>query len=347
MYTKKIVALLGFFCVSLIGQGAFAQTIRVVRVYIAPMESGTPEEQEYFMTSMKMEFDGAGYEITDTEEESDYYVIFSVSRQEEDTEAGENANLPQINTISLGLFSTKTQREVITLSWDYEQISDMNMWNLYLINQAMANAPILKIPADALPAEEEPGVKPEPEPKSNPLNKLFWVGLEFFPGYLYPQDGPSFSGALALEFDFLPFMGIGIGFSYRMLFPLVIDTENEEYSHIIMHDFFAPILLKFLFNAKNYYIIPYVGAEFCFGTLGLMPKADDLQTDEIDFIPAIMGGIDFRLPMGPGAFDMGIGGTYNFNQANTWNLRAIIGYKLGFFERKAKKNKQPPPEALP
>jgi hypothetical protein len=326
--TKKIAVLLGFFCFSLVDPVIFAQTQPMVQIYIAPMKSGSPEEQEYFMTNMKMEFVGASYRVVDTPEDSDYNVILSVSRQEpsEDTQAEEDNPAPAGNTITLTLFDTKTRRELIALSWDYQELSEMNMWNLYLITQAMANAPIIKMPAGTQVAE------PSAKPVSDPQNKLLWIGVEAPLGYAYPGDGPYISIALAVEYDFLPFLGVSTGFGYQALFPMIIDANNKTYYHTVQHSFFVPLLFRFLLSIKDYLIIPFIGAEFNFGTLGLLPKHALQGTDQIRFIPAIVGGVDFRFSVGPGALDLGSRIIYDFD-INGWGVEFAIGYKFGFLTR--------------
>jgi hypothetical protein len=341
--TKKIAALIGFFCFSLVGPAVFAQTRMTVRIFVAPMESGTAEEQEYFMTNMKMEFTGAAYEVVETREDSDYNVVLSISRQEVEAESGTGMEI--LNTVSLGLFVTETGRELITLSWDYNEVSDMNMWNLFLITQAMANAPISKIPAGAMLAPPVPPPPPPPPPEEkvyvNPLNKLLWCGPEISQGYAFLGEGPRVSGALAFEYDFLPFMGVGTGFGYQVLFPLYFDTYS--YWHIMEYNFFVPVQLKFLFAVENYLIIPHVGAELGFGNLGMTANLN--AGGGMKFNPTVTGGVNFRLPMGPGAFDIGCIGMYNLG-INIWGAEFTIGYKFGFLPR-AKKNKPSPPEAPP
>jgi hypothetical protein len=340
---KKTVALLGFLCFSLSGPVIFAQDQRTVRIYIAPMESGTPEDQEYFTTNMKMEFVGASYEVVDVLEDSDFNVILSVLQQEPDPELepdsesesteGEAAQTeeadPQspLNTITLTLFDTKTERELISLSWDYRQLSEMDMWNLYLITQAMANAPITKIPGRAGSAAG--GVNSV----QGPQNRLLWFGLETSMGYAYPSDGPYISGALSVEYNFLSFMGVGMGFGYQALSPLIVDIDNRSHYHAIQHNIFVPVLLKFFLNMGSYFVIPYAGAEFNFGTMGLLPaNQSDEDSDQLWYIPAVVGGVDFRLSAGPGALDIGGRGTYDF-RINAWTLGFVVGYKFGFFAR--------------
>jgi hypothetical protein len=330
-HTRKIAVLLVFFCFSLVSPVIFAQTQPKVRIYIAPMESGSQEEQGYFMTNMKMEFTGASYEVVDVPEDSDYNVTLSVSRQEppEDTQAeGANPASPG-NTITLTLFDTKTKRELIALSWDYRQLSEMDMWNLYLITQAMSNAPIVKMPAGTQLAEVS--VKPV----SDIQNKLLWIGVETPLGYAYPGDGPYISTALAVEYNFLPFLGVGTSFGYRALFPIVIDPNNKTYFHTTQQSFFVPILFRFLFSIDNYLVIPYIGMEFNFGTLGLLPKHAFQEADQAWYIPAITGGAGFRFSAGPGALELGSRIIYDF-AISGWGIEFTVGYKFGFLTRTKK-----------
>jgi hypothetical protein len=340
---KKITTPLVLFCIFLARPAVFAQDQQMVRVYIAPMEDGSPEEQQYFMSNMSMEFAGAAYDVVDTLEDSDYHVILSVSRNEpepepdEDAETGgeapareENADPPG-SSISLTLFDTKSEREIITLSWDYKQLSEMDMWNLYLITQAMANAPITKIPAGAAAGLAAGGQ----DTGSNLQNKLLWLGLEASLGYVYPSDGPYFSGAFTAEYDFLPFIGVGAGFRYQVSFPTILDSDNDNYFHGTQHNFFVPVLFKFLFRAGNNLIAPYLGAEFDFGNLGLLSNRHVDDPSEIRYIPAALGGVDFRLTAGLGAIDLGIRGTYAFD-ISVWSVGFAIGYKFGLLNRAKK-----------
>jgi hypothetical protein len=317
----------------------FAQDQQMVRVFIAPMEDGTPEEQDYFMTNMRMEFVGAAYEVVDTLEDSDYQVILSVTRHESDAEeetedetaaGGENTD-PPVSSISLTLLDSKTEREIITLSWDYRQLSEMDMWNLYLITQAMANAPIKKIPAGAAASSGENGRDPGPDLQ----NRLLWLGLEASLGYTSPGDGPYFSAAFAAEYDFLPFMGVGTGFRYQVSFPTLFDTGNSTYYHGVQHNFFVPVLFKFPLGVGNNLIIPYIGAEFDFGNLGLLSNRHVPDTNKIRYIPAALGGLDFRLMAGPGAIELGIRGVYDFD-IKAWSVGFVTAYKFGLLNRARK-----------
>jgi hypothetical protein len=334
---KRSIVLFSILCVLLVVPGVFAQNQQAVRVYIAPVEDGTEEEMQYFSTNMRMEFIGASYEVVDTLSDSNFNLTLSVSRREDEMIEEESPAAPEtpgqtINSITLTLFDTKTNREIITLSWDYQQLSDMDMWNLYLISQAMSNAPISKTPAGASPPP------PAPAPKDHGLlNNLLWIGLEGALGYAYPSDGPFAGATLTVELDFLPFLGVSTGFGFQALFPLGFDTkknENDEteyeYSHGITYNFTAPFLIKFFIDTGTYLVIPCVGAEFNLGGLGFL--SDVTPRDSQIFMPAIIAGIDFRLAAGPGALDIGANAIYDFD-VTAWGFEFIIGYKFGLFKK--------------
>jgi hypothetical protein len=212
---KKIQGIAVFFIV-LAGPALMAQTeIRVVtvpmvRVYLGPVENGTTEEREYFTNSMTMEFTAAGYQLVDSKEGSDYNLTEEISRDE-------NEEPP--NGIRLVLFETKSGREVITQTYGYRDLTDMDTWNLYAITQMMSNTPIIKISPDA----EMLGVLPENRAPDNekPRHRMaFYLGLQAggILDFSYIQNSGgyeggvsrSFSGegALAAEFQPLRFLSL-------------------------------------------------------------------------------------------------------------------------------------------
>jgi hypothetical protein len=114
-------------------------TIPQIKVYVAPLEGGTAEEKQYFKENFEMELIGAAYAVAETREESDFYMTLSVAPLE--NEGGEGPP----KGLDLNLFDTRTGRTIITLNWAYTELSDMTNWNLWLIYQAMANAPVVKV----------------------------------------------------------------------------------------------------------------------------------------------------------------------------------------------------------
>jgi hypothetical protein len=334
---RKSYLLLCIFCISLAGPGIFAQNQPMVKVYIGPVEDGTDEEQEYFALNMRMELIGAAYEAVDTLEESDFNLALSVSRTEVEAEApetpeGETPEPPpaprQINSINLTLFDSKTSREIISLSWDYQQVSDMDMWNLYLITQAMSNAPIAKIPTGPAPVTTTNPTLPDLQ------SKMLWLGIETDLGYTYPNDGPFVGATFTVEFDFLPFMGVSAGAGYQALFPLIIDADGKQFYHAIRHNFIVPVMLKFLLNMESYLIIPSVGAEFNLGGLGLFEEDPAIrEPDRVIYLPAVVAGVDFRLEAGPGVLDIGSHVIYDIF-TNDWGVEFMVGFKFGLLSKK-------------
>jgi hypothetical protein len=45
--------------------------------------------------------------------------------------------------------------------------------------------------------------------------------------------------------------------------------------------------------------------------------------------------VNFRLPVGPGALDIGRGGVYDFD-INAWSIEITIGYKFGLLTKTKK-----------
>jgi hypothetical protein len=333
---KKPIFLLFSFCIFLMTSGVFAQNQLMVKVYIGPVEDGTEEEQEYFASNMRMELTGAAYEVVDTLEGSDFNLALSISRTEAEAEAPEEteeetpeASLPQINSVNLTLFDSKTSREIITLSWDYQQLSDMDMWNLYLITQAMSNAPIAKIPSDAASFAPPPTTATLPDLQT----KMLWLGIETDMGYTYPNDGPFVGATFTVEFDFLPFMGVSAGFGYQALFPLVIDADEKQFYHSMRHNFVAPVMLKFFVNMESYLLIPSIGAEFNFGGLGLFEEESSIRgPDPVIYLPAVVAGMEFRVEAGPGVLDFGSHVIYDVD-TNAWGVEFMVGFKFGLFSK--------------
>jgi hypothetical protein len=82
------------------------------------------------------------------------------------------------NVLNIALMNTRNGREIVGLNWTYTELSEMNTWNLYLINQAMANAPIVKLLPDAeLTGVMEGNWNPAPPPEEEPHATAFYAGL--------------------------------------------------------------------------------------------------------------------------------------------------------------------------
>ncbi|MDR0399435.1 MAG: PorT family protein [Treponema sp.] len=125
-------------------EGIYIRLVAVpeVKVHVAPVDGGTPEERAYFKEQFEMEIMGASFQVVDRRTDSHYWMSLDI------TQLGDGEYPP--NILSLALYNTDTGREVVSLSWGYETLDEMADWNLYLIYQAMANAPMIKMPNNAM-----------------------------------------------------------------------------------------------------------------------------------------------------------------------------------------------------
>ncbi|MDR2177331.1 MAG: hypothetical protein LBP20_04725 [Treponema sp.] len=370
---RNIAVLAGLFYAAFANPVISAQTyLRVltipsVHVYIAPMESGTQEEQEYFMDFMTMEFVGAAYEVVDTLEESDYNVVLSVSRTEPDPDYD-----GPLNAISLTLFDTRSGRELVNLSWDYDQVSDMDMWNLYLITQAMSNAPIIKMP---------PGVEmtaaPEEKPAFRPRFYLgMWAGGSFNTSVLQDPGIPTagekgyewgvergFGGEAAALVEFRPFRFLSFQVEAVFMYDAFNVARRTRDNDLIRKtgtfqstSLMFPLLVKVPVELGKFTLSPFVGAYFITflgpvkATLG-----DPVETDTLSYgINPPFGitlGIDTGLSLKSGElfvglrFDQNIGtavstGDRKNPQYSQYRLGLSLGYKFSFAVKQRGNNAQ-------
>jgi hypothetical protein len=115
-------------------------TMPKVRIHVTPPEEGTDEERDFFRDNFRMELETMGYEVVETQAESDYYMVLTVTRYEEE----------DVNELTLTLHETKSGRNIVQISQTYNQKEDMYQYNMYLIDQAMNNTSVVKIPSDAV-----------------------------------------------------------------------------------------------------------------------------------------------------------------------------------------------------
>jgi hypothetical protein len=306
----------------LLGNSApvFSQSTGNVRVYVAPVRGGSAADRDYFSSNIRIELIGASYGVVETKEESDFYMILAVSR---DSEA-RNRFL-----VNLTLYETATDREIITLGKDYTSLDEMNEWNLYLIYQAMANAPISKSVTGDEAAQAGSPAAGAWQSGTAWWNRWLWLGLEADLTYQYPEDGPGIQGRFEAELDFLSFMGLSAGFGYSILFPLVIDGSDNTYYHARTDHFLASAMLKFMFNGANYRIMPGAGAELNLGDLGILQP----ETSPAGLL-SILGGLDFRLKAWGGALDLGARFMYAL-ETESMGFGFSVSYRFGLFSRRA------------
>ena len=315
------------------GTGLFAQTDRAdtlyvriidapeVKVYVSPVENGTEEEAAYFKENFEMELEGAAYDVAETREDSDFYLTLSISREE--------GSPP--NNLEMTLFNTRTGQEMVAISWGYTALSDMTDWNLYLIYQAMANAPMVKLLPDAEMTGALAGNRQSGEPpavaatgEKEPHTMSFYTGLRaggFLNLYAFQtsrgyEGGTSraFSGEAALLAEFHPFRFFSIQAEAAVVYEKFGNARetaeaarhNSVFSVLSLH---FPLLIKAPVSFGRFSLSPFAGAYYI---LSLWPAGADFGGDEtsyswrVDPPLGISLGIDMGATLRPGKFFMGL-----------------------------------------
>ncbi|MDR3335785.1 MAG: hypothetical protein LBT16_01145, partial [Treponema sp.] len=156
--------------------GTEEQSSDTISIYLSSVTGGSTEEMTFFNENLRAEIIGGGYSLAETRAGSDFYMEPTV----DDTETP--------HFLSISLFQTRNSREIITLSWDYNALTDMYTWTPYIIFQLMANAPIVR--SMARPREDPPPPKPPDDPPDGSWqNKWLWIGPVGVFGFLFKDTG--------------------------------------------------------------------------------------------------------------------------------------------------------------
>ncbi|MDR0584698.1 MAG: hypothetical protein LBG57_10180 [Treponema sp.] len=341
-------------------------TIPEVRVYISPAENGTEEEAAYFKTNFEQELIGAAYAVAETQEDSDFYMALSITRQE-----GEDPP----NDLNVTLFNTRSGQEIVTLNWAYGAVEEMGAWNLYIIYQAMANAPIVKLLPDAeLTGAREGNWNPAPSPPGEgPHTMAFYLGLRaggFFNLYTFQTirgyeggTGRAFSGEGALLAEFHPWRFLSIQAEAAVLYESFVGTRetgenagryNGAFSALSLH---IPLFVKAPIDLGRFSLSPFIGAYYVLplGPMSANFNGNERQYDwSLDPPLGISLGIDLGIPLGPGKItgglrcDYDIGTSAGEDSAGPVYSRYRVGFTLGWawkFAIKKKDREQKAPAA--
>jgi hypothetical protein len=118
---------------SLAAMQVFAQDRSDTLIFVAPVK-GSPEQAQYFSENFTMETIGAGYGIAKSLEESDYVIQLEVIR-----EPGSPGGKPY--TLQVQLLRSADNVELLSFSFPFSDLNEMYEYNLYLLYEALANAP--------------------------------------------------------------------------------------------------------------------------------------------------------------------------------------------------------------
>jgi hypothetical protein len=326
-----------------------------VKVHVVPIQNATPEEEAYFMNNFRMEVVGFGYALVETRQESDYYMTLNVNRYEADPEYGEEAS----NELVLTLFNSRTEREIIALSWGYITLDDMNVWNPYLVFQAMANTPIVKILSDAQLGGVPEGIwnfgMATGREEQGPYRPAFYAGLRLGGSMgMYTMQtsrnyeggvSRAFSGEAAILLEFHPWRYFSIQAEVLGLYDAFGDGRSKEDANRTINTFSAlslsvPLLIKVPVTFRNgISISPFVGIYYI---LPLWPMkagfGGEMASYSYSVIPPLgfSLGIDLGIKWGPGKalvglrYDQDLGTTLGDHLDSPLYSRSHMGLSLGY-----------------
>jgi hypothetical protein len=327
-----------------------AQSRDDVRVYVAPVTGGVPEQQMFFAENFKMELTGANYAVVENREDSDYIMSLAITQDVEDSyddDSGGGMVQQIINILTVSLQDSRDNREILQFSWAFGTLEEMYEWNLHLIYQAMANVPLTKLT----------GV-----PDTNHWrNKWIYVRASFdYPitFYAYPdppyiaKDPSTVSGSSLdyskLDHKIMPFPGMSLGLEFQFLNFMSVEGDFRlNFGDPVSTTLIPSIDLELKFPLKpsrHFMIEPYGIVTF--------PTTTAAATGTVEF-PRLGfgGGIQAGVKGGSrGAFFVDVNYVHYLgnvvtrnNDTNkpypsrtTWNRFSVglgIGYKIGFFNR--------------
>jgi hypothetical protein len=323
-----------------------AQSRDDIKVYIAPVTGGVPEQQMFFAENFKMEILGANYAVVDNQADSDYTMNLSITQELEDSyedDAGGMVVQDIVNILTVSLMDSVEGREVLQFSWAFTTLEEMYEWNLHLIYQAMANVPLTKL-SDVVDTNHW-------------RNKWIYVRASFdYPitfyanidnVAIYADENQGRRDYTILDHKIKPFPGFTVGVEFQFLNWMSVEggvqfNFEDPFSHAFIPS--INVELKFPLKPSRHFMIePYAAVSFPAST----------ATETISFPRAgLGGGVQIGVKGGSmGAFFVDVNyihyltkvktnNTFDVNKPNPptieWQRFVVgvgIGYKIGFLNR--------------
>ncbi|GHT68241.1 hypothetical protein FACS1894110_15330 [Spirochaetia bacterium] len=244
----------------------YSQNREGISFFVRPVSGGTAEEHEFFHNNFEMEIRGARYKVVDTEDEADF--VFSLVCKK-GISADEIQNT--WNTLEMTIIDLRDGREIVTYGQEYDDITEMYDWILFMIYQGIANLPILE-KNDGGPVEIRREIYIDNSARQAWEDQRWrnkWIYLTgygstgFDYGFSKTHDGEDlantwyipnvFGGGITGEFQFLNWMSVEAGAEIK-------SSKVDDDPYIVI-DF--PLTLKFpLKPARHFMISPYLGAQY-------------------------------------------------------------------------------------
>jgi hypothetical protein len=321
-----------------------AQTGNGVPIYIPPCTGDNEADSRFFDENFAREFAGAGYTIVTSEAEASYLINLQM---EDNIDYGEYEDAkPKV--LSVYLTDAKTNRDIISFGWEYDNPEEMAGWELEMIYQSIPIAASEPSPAPA---------SPDPDQWRNRWLYTFIHGGTDFTWFLseningadytytgellsdgrrkYINTGSNQGGIVrplagaGAEVQFLDFLSAETGIKLRLN-----NVEGNENIPVLAF----PLYIKFILKPGRFFMLePYAGME-----LNISTKPDAIE-------PAIVsaaGGFQFGIWGGKlgvvfidtnVSVDLGLSnvkGPYGEGKFQRIALGVSAGYKFGFFDRK-------------
>jgi hypothetical protein len=282
---------------------------------------GTAGQRGYFHDNFQMELIGANYPSAETQAESLFTLALEIVDNPDfdpTLQAGDENKRYMLN---LQLQWSRDNSEIVRYSFYFNDTESMADWNLYLLYQAMANAP--------MPEEEEP----EPVVITAPVddrwrNQTLYVNvgagldLGFF---IYPASGDVETGIImptliaGAEYHFLDYLSAELDLKPRFMKDLGLTAA-------------AALTAKGVFKFASVMLEPYLGLEYALDITAKVPPL------------SILGGLQVGIrgaPQSAWVLDVGVTqsilGTFHAENTLDYSLmrfHVLAGFKFGFFDRK-------------
>lgn len=328
----------------------FAQTESIfsnIYVYVSPAVGGTTEERDFFDFNLQEEVMGGGYTLTndlyadpgEAWSQSDFYIDVELSYDQEYDE----------HIVTLILYNTLTGAELVTSGMVYETLDEMYKWNLTLIYQVMANAPISHLTDEEL-TKKSPG---------------YWLHLGFRAGPSMRLYSPmSYAATMGIGVDIgvqlmvqpLPFLGIQLEtlftIDYAPMLGINDNNVNAVNDSITSFGLMIPLLVKGTFQVSNMFRIdPFAGIYFWtpMGNASIKEVKESENTvdgpSKISPAPfGVTGGFSLGISIGPGSLLIDTRYSYDFgdtiiNEKPVYRRSMVtlsIGYEFNFLEKTPK-----------
>jgi hypothetical protein len=297
-------------------------------VYVPMPSGGTAGQRGYFHDNFRMELIGANYPSVETAEESVFTLAMEIVDNPDfdaTIQAGDENKRYMLN---IQLQWSSDNSEIVRYSFYFNDTESMADWNLYLLYQAMANAP--------MPEDEAPETVVVTAPLDDRwrnqtlyLNLNAGLGMSFF---IRPGDSKVETGSL------MPFVMAGLEWHLLDFLSLELDPvkprlmKNDDNYLITLS---GSLAVKGVLKLGATMLEPYAGME---GTMSL-------NNSPVPLLSAL-GGIQLGVrgaPQSAWVIDIGatknVLGTFQGTNGDNYNMLTVhllAGFKFGFIDRKPK-----------